>query len=260
MNASPRDRSARGEPFARPNDTAFPAVLRDSEADLIEARREIAAMDPAKAGFPDGAVGLALSGGGIRSATFNLGILQALARARLLRMVDYLSTVSGGGYIGSFLGRYYTRFINRPRGATDVIETRLSDPDAPEIRWLRLHGNYLAPGGSGDTFFNAGIFLRNFLTLQMVVGFFLLSCYGCANAVRFGVHSLARQPGRRDSSPTSRSLALASVTDRFSHQYGIPGCAGAFLESMDRTAGGRVVVGDYSPWPGILAGGLERSE
>src|SRR5687768_6814876 len=41
--------------------------------------------------------GLAFSGGGIRSATFNLGILQGLAEHGLLRRVDYLSTVSGGG-------------------------------------------------------------------------------------------------------------------------------------------------------------------
>lgn len=48
-------------------------------------------------------VGLALSGGGIRSATTNLGILQALAEMRILPMVDYMSTVSGGGYIGACL-------------------------------------------------------------------------------------------------------------------------------------------------------------
>lgn len=46
--------------------------------------------------------GLALSGGGIRSATFNLGLLQALERKQLLKQVDYLSTVSGGGYVGGF--------------------------------------------------------------------------------------------------------------------------------------------------------------
>lgn len=51
----------------------------------------------------DGLVGLALSGGGIRSATTNLGILQTLSRLGVLPMVDYLSTVSGGGYIGSCL-------------------------------------------------------------------------------------------------------------------------------------------------------------
>src|SRR5262249_49006376 len=44
-------------------------------------------------------VGLAFSGGGIRSATFNLGVLQRLQELDLLRSVDYLSTVSGGGYI-----------------------------------------------------------------------------------------------------------------------------------------------------------------
>lgn len=47
--------------------------------------------------------GLALSGGGIRSATFNLGVVQALAKRGLLGKIDYLSTVSGGGYIGSSL-------------------------------------------------------------------------------------------------------------------------------------------------------------
>ena len=48
-------------------------------------------------------LGLAFSGGGIRSATFNLGVLQGLSKIGLLKQVDYLSTVSGGGYIGSWL-------------------------------------------------------------------------------------------------------------------------------------------------------------
>ena len=51
----------------------------------------------------DNLFGLALSGGGIRSATFALGVLQAMAGRDLLKHVDYLSTVSGGGYIGSSL-------------------------------------------------------------------------------------------------------------------------------------------------------------
>src|ERR1700674_5921469 len=46
-------------------------------------------------------VGLALSGGGVRSAAFCLGALQALDSTKALDRVDYLSTVSGGGYIGS---------------------------------------------------------------------------------------------------------------------------------------------------------------
>ena len=47
-----------------------------------------------------------VSGGGIRSATFGLGIIQALAAHNLLRHVDYLSTVSGGGYLGSWLSAW----------------------------------------------------------------------------------------------------------------------------------------------------------
>jgi hypothetical protein len=47
--------------------------------------------------------GLALSGGGIRSASFSLGVMQALAFNGWLSKIDYLSTVSGGGYIGSSL-------------------------------------------------------------------------------------------------------------------------------------------------------------
>lgn len=48
-------------------------------------------------------VGLALSGGGIRSATFSLGVVQTLAQSGLLPLADYLCTVSGGGYLGSCL-------------------------------------------------------------------------------------------------------------------------------------------------------------
>src|ERR1700720_3451361 len=52
---------------------------------------------------------LCLSGGGIRSATFNLGILQGLARHKLLDRITYLSTVSGGGFIGGWLSAWVRR-------------------------------------------------------------------------------------------------------------------------------------------------------
>src|SRR5262245_32489528 len=57
-------------------------------------------------------VGLAFSGGGIRSATFNLGLLQGLADLKLLPLVDYLSTVSGGGYVGAWLAAWIQRAGN----------------------------------------------------------------------------------------------------------------------------------------------------
>src|SRR5688500_9214130 len=66
---------------------------------------------------------LCLSGGGIRSATFGLGILQGLARIGALGKFDYLSTVSGGGYIGGWL----TTWLHR-EGRTEVLQGL--DPEA----------------------------------------------------------------------------------------------------------------------------------
>ena len=66
--------------------------------EVREAERKV--IDPRVA---DGVAGLAISGGGIRSATFALGVLESLKARGLLEKFHYLSTVSGGGYIGSWL-------------------------------------------------------------------------------------------------------------------------------------------------------------
>lgn len=95
--------------------------------------------------FKSGKIGLAFSGGGIRSATFNLGILQALARKNILRFCDYLSTVSGGGYIGSCLSSLLAN--SKASVALKNFPFRFQreqDPDErQEVKWLRRHGNYL---------------------------------------------------------------------------------------------------------------------
>src|ERR1700726_688773 len=52
---------------------------------------------------------LCISGGGIRSATFALGAIQAFAEKGILADFDYLSTVSGGGYIGGWLSAWKQR-------------------------------------------------------------------------------------------------------------------------------------------------------
>ena len=70
---------------------------------------------------------LCLSGGGIRSASFCLGVIQALAEARLLAQFNYLSTVSGGGYIGSWLHK----LINQePSHDPKEVQGRLPSSDA----------------------------------------------------------------------------------------------------------------------------------
>ncbi|MCZ7683774.1 MAG: patatin-like phospholipase family protein [Sandaracinaceae bacterium] len=86
----------------------------------------------------DPIIGLALSGGGIRSATFNLGLLQALERAGVLEHVDYLSTVSGGGYVGGFWSMF------RHRTARDGSSPRLSLAPS-SVRHLREFGHFLVP-------------------------------------------------------------------------------------------------------------------
>ena len=48
-------------------------------------------------------IGLAFSGGGIRSASFSMGVVQHLISKGVFQKVDYLSTVSGGGFTGSCL-------------------------------------------------------------------------------------------------------------------------------------------------------------
>src|ERR1051325_11493635 len=75
-----------------------------SEYDEIDQRRKAAHGEvPTRVnGRPPRLSGLSLSGGGVRSATFNLGLLQALAEAGKLTLFDYLSTVSGGGYVGGW--------------------------------------------------------------------------------------------------------------------------------------------------------------
>jgi hypothetical protein len=95
----------------------------------------------------NGKVGLALSGGGIRSATFNLGLLQSLAKQNILRFCDYLSTVSGGGYIGSCL----SSLLDNPEASVEKekfpfwFERQEENDERKEVKWLRRNSKYLAP-------------------------------------------------------------------------------------------------------------------
>src|SRR6202790_3160317 len=76
----------------------------EQELQQVETSRNLRlGENPQRPAAQKSLIGLAFSGGGIRSATFNLGVLQALARKKLLRSMDYVSTVSGGGYIGGGL-------------------------------------------------------------------------------------------------------------------------------------------------------------
>ena len=88
--------------------------------------------------------GLALSGGGIRSATFALGVLQGLASHKLLTRFDCLSTVSGGGYIGGWLAAW----IKREGNMLDV-EAQLSTSRIDQAKALGPHIDDDRPADTG---------------------------------------------------------------------------------------------------------------
>ncbi|OPY84548.1 MAG: Patatin-like phospholipase [Syntrophus sp. PtaU1.Bin208] len=129
-----------------------------------------------KAGCPPEGkgLGLAFSGGGIRSATFNLGVTQALAEVGLLQRFDYLSTISGGGYIGGWLSLFIKRCAGgKVADAEKLINQRDKDHLEPtSIRFLRAFSNYLTPriGLSMDTLVAVATYLRNLmLNLSILV-------------------------------------------------------------------------------------------
>lgn len=166
--------------------SVYPDELASAEDRLIDApvtgRRALAGV-PAEAPR----IGLALSGGGIRSATFNLGLLQALARAQTLRHVDFLSTVSGGGYIGGFLGAW----INRE--GIDTVEKKLPDNESKPVRFLRENGRYLAPNGAGDVWAAAATLLRSWVGAVWMMAVLIFGFVLLAAAARTGLLALGEQ-------------------------------------------------------------------
>jgi hypothetical protein len=188
---------------------AYPNELEHREAELIARRRINAGFEgaPGEAGrLPDDTLGFGLSGGGVRSATFSLGVFQALAHEDCLERVDIISTVSGGGYFGSFLGRLYSR--SWVTGVPDVKtvlaaqEPRRPEagqpPPAPPVqppeawaarvfRWLRDNGRYLAPRGSGDVVLLGAILLRNWVAVQTVLVVTMLTAFALLQIGRIGL-------------------------------------------------------------------------
>ena len=189
---------------------------------LIERRRKVRlwwgmdldgddiAWKPADGSAP---IGLALSGGGIRSATFSLGLLQALAKSKrdALAKIDVLSTVSGGGYVGCFLRSLFVpnalrgieggaagasvaakadqyRLARRALAGDASVREIAWPPDVPGPRrkmrnpiwWLREHSRYLAPSGPTDFGFAIAYIARNWIAMVYVV---VLACTALGTAL-----------------------------------------------------------------------------
>lgn len=200
-------------------------------------------------GTPENLVGLALSGGGIRSATFSLGVMQALSRCGAFDKIDYLSTVSGGGYIGSAL-TWLTSGKSRAKridDATEEVEFSTSDGEFPfgtddpapgsskfdninqkhMLKYIRQHGNYLAPGAGISIVSLLGIVLRGTL-LNLLVWLPIFAF------IFFGALELSKK--LKDVVPTGEGTTLNTITKA------VPGYEGVVVFDALLLAGLGIIV------------------
>jgi Patatin-like phospholipase len=165
--------------------TKFKAKLVEHYERVLLAERRCQVQDAPLKFILYGMEGTAvcLSGGGIRSASFSLGILEGLARFSrravcaektrpLLDTLDYLSTVSGGGYIGSWLMAWsersdYHQVVDQLAAAAPTS----GDPEPQPIRHLREYTSYLSPhfGFTLDTLTLLSIVMRNMILNWLIL-------------------------------------------------------------------------------------------
>lgn len=126
----------------------------------------------------EGKIGIACSGGGIRSAAFCLGALQVLQEKKKLQQATYLAGVSGGSYIAAAFSMVRRTW---PVDAAETANTDDSDPGAvnadhppffpgsPEEQYLRNRSSYLAPGAFGKIQFGHRLLLGMAINFLFVV-------------------------------------------------------------------------------------------
>jgi hypothetical protein len=215
-------------------------------------------------------VGLSLSGGGIRSATTNLGVLQALSRMGILPAVDYLSTVSGGGYIGSCLTALLSLRAGAQPGSPDPYKydcrkglrfttewakfpfnpdlnpssddccapQAVATPTKDVVAHLRTHGNFLVARHGllkRDALRAAGHLLTGtvYHVLTTAVIFFVtaLLLMGLAHGLEPELHNLIRPPSR------PKVTDLATVTP-------IAGAEPGYVVLQEEVVSIRQAIGD----------------
>lgn len=130
-------------------------VIQKEKEKLLERRKKLGIQHSGTG--PDGKendnwFGIALSGGGIRSATINLGFLKTLNRFGILKKADYLSTVSGGGYTGSYLQATLKEVCGYDKILTEEHAAS-----------FRQHGEYMIPGVGVWKYINLAILAVGFV-------------------------------------------------------------------------------------------------
>ncbi|HET6377913.1 MAG TPA: patatin-like phospholipase family protein [Methylocella sp.] len=139
-------------------------TVLEAETDAIKARRAYIKGKKERDRTSAPLTGLALSGGGIRSASFGLGVLQALHVTSGIEGIDYISTVSGGGYIGSSL----TATMQKTGGAFPFTNPVNYD-DTDSVRHIRDFSNYLIPHGILDAVTALGIIGRGLIANILII-------------------------------------------------------------------------------------------
>jgi hypothetical protein len=194
--------------------------------------------------------GICFSGGGIRNATLNLGILQGLAERGMLSRFDYLSSVSGGGYIHEWFAAWVKR-----EGFHAVADQLKPLPESGKpcqsepIRWLRRYSNYLTPQKgllTGDTWVAVAIWFRNTFLNQLILISILFLLLHLPNLVAPYLIQNS-EVGFVQAAVILFLLALASITYTLWHEY-------------NRITGGQPESsGRATARKGFLAGGNETT-
>ncbi|WP_250031410.1 hypothetical protein [Paractinoplanes maris] len=142
---------------------------------------------------------IALSGGGIRSAVFALGAVDALRTHGVLGRTRYLFGVSGGGYAAGAM----RLALQKPSKATaeDVFA-----PGSPELDHLRRHGKYLADGAGGWAA-ALGVVFRGLVVVQLTMLFVVV----LAGYLVGGAYILAGKLGAPFAGLPSGSMLLVTA-------------------------------------------------
>jgi Patatin-like phospholipase len=153
----------------------LPPTVVEAELDAISKRRQYTKATRYRDRTPckQDRSGVAISGGGIRSASFGLGALQALHAYSGIEGIDYLSTVSGGGYIGCSL----TTALQNTSGEFPFTNSKNYD-DTDSVRHIRDYSNYLVPHGALDLVTAVGIIGRGLVANAFIVLPILLFSFG----------------------------------------------------------------------------------
>ncbi|HUB64883.1 MAG TPA: patatin-like phospholipase family protein, partial [Methylocella sp.] len=159
-------------------------TVYDAEMDAIRRRREHITSRK-RANCP--LTGLALSGGGIRSASFGLGALQAFHAYFGIEGIDYLSTVSGGGYIGCSL----TTALQKTDGQFPFTKPKNYD-DTDSVRHIRDYSNYLIPHGALDVVTAIGLIGRGLIANTLIILPVLFLCVSVTLLIHPTVTSLGK--------------------------------------------------------------------